>query len=527
MIQIQVTVPFGYEKTELMSAISAHIPVSASEILDLRVLKETLLTDLRPDFFCRLTVALSLAPEREAGLLKMKKRVLPYTEPTFSLPKTNAPHRPVVVGAGPAGLFAALSLSEAGLCPILIERGLPADERTRRVGQFYQSRNLDPECNIQFGEGGAGTFSDGKLKVGQMDKYKWKILSTMVDLGAPPEILYQSAAHVGTDLLTQVVMRLRAQILALGGEVHFSTKVTKLLVKDGHIRGVLAEQTDGQRIFDTDTVFLGTGHSARDVFSMLKEQGIPMTAKGFGVGVRIEHPREYIDSLVYGKGHPDTLPTASYHLVTHLENGRSVYSFCMCPGGSVVAATSEQNSIVTNGMSEHSRNGKNSNAALLVSVTPDDFGSGDALAGLAYQEKIEKRAFALAGGEYRAPAVRLGDFLDRRVTAEFGEVTPTYPLGTVFADFDEVLPSYITDSLRAAIGDFDEWLPGYRLDDALLTAPETRSTSPVRVLRTTSYVAETLGGLYPIGEGAGYSGGIVSSAADGMRAAEAYILSLS
>ena len=523
MIKTDIKVPFSYSDDDIFSALSAHIPVSREEILDRRILKRNLNISDKNDIHYDMTIGISLSAEREAGLLKMKKKVSPADSLSFEIPICRFDSRPVVVGAGPAGLFAALLLAEAGARPILLERGLAVDERTKKVESFNRFSVLDPECNIQFGEGGAGTFSDGKLKVGGLDKYKYKVLSDFVSAGAPEDILYSVGAHVGTDKLQNIVKKLRQNIISRGGEVLFSTKLKSFKIRDGQIVGCIAEHCGEQIEFDTDTIILATGHSARDVFTMLKNSGAILEPKGFGIGLRIEHPREYIDKLVYGSNPPEGIGAASYHLVTHLQNNRSVYSFCMCPGGSVVAAASEQGGIVTNGMSEYARNADNSNAAFLVSVTPDDFGSDDVLAGIELQRGIEQRAFLVAGENYHAPTTSMEAFMESKPPI-ISSVKPSYPVGTELVSPENYLPEFITDSIRAAIPDFDAWMKGFYYPDAAMTGPETRTTSPVRVLRGNECEAVGIKGLYPAGEGAGYAGGIVSSARDGLIVAEAIIL---
>ena len=525
MIRTDITAPIGYTEEDLLDRITAHLPVGRDEIKDLRIIRRTLNLSDKSDIHYKMTVALTLDPEREEGLLRMRKKVRPSEDMTFEVPECKLNTRPVVVGAGPAGLFSALVLAEAGARPILYERGLALEERDGRVKLFTTLGILDPECNVQFGEGGAGAYSDGKLKSGAPDKYKLKVLSEFVSHGAPEDIIYSTGAHVGTDRLSSVVRGIREKIISLGGEVHFSSKLVDIKVEDGRVVGGRVEISGSAVDFETDVLILATGHSARDVFELLKGLGVPLEARGFGIGVRVEHPREHIDRAVYGVSPPDGLGAASYHLVTHLPGGRSVYSFCMCPGGTVVAAAGERGSIVTNGMSEYARDGENSNAAILVSVTPKDFPSDDPLAGVELQRSIERRAFALTSGTYRAPSQRMLDFCFDRVSSATPSVTPTYPLGTVNMRTDEYLPSYVTDSLREAIDDFEAWLPGFYHPEAPMTGPETRTTSPVRTLRSELFEAIGVKGLYPIGEGAGYAGGIVSSARDGVMCAESIILS--
>ncbi|MBQ8720233.1 MAG: FAD-binding protein [Clostridia bacterium] len=524
MIRTDITVSIGYTEEELWTAVCSHLPVSIEEISEIRLLKRTLDSSDKSNFRYKLTVALSLSPEREAGLLKMRKRVSPCQSLTLPELECSLPYSPVVVGSGPAGLFAALRLAESGASPIVLERGLSVDERVRKVKTFEKFSVLDPECNIQFGEGGAGTFSDGKLKVGSLDAYKYKVLSTFVSLGAPEEILYDSGAHLGTDKLALAVKCLRERIISLGGSFIFGARLTDITVSESRVTGVEYIKDGKHEKLDTGAVILATGHSARDVFDMLYKKGAPMEAKSFGIGVRLEHKREYIDELMHGKEPPKELGAASYHLVSHLDVGRSAYSFCMCPGGCVVAATSEEGCVVTNGMSLHARDGENSNAAILVSMTPADYPSNSPLAGIELQRMIERSAYSAGGSSYFAPVQKLSDFLEGRKTTALGSVKPSYPIGYELCEADRYLPRAVSETLRLAIRDFDAWLPGYLCPDAVMTGAETRSTSPVRILRSDSCESVSISGLYPAGEGAGYSGGIVSSAVDGIHCAEKLIL---
>lgn len=520
MIKTSLKIPYNYTHETIMSALSLHIPVSREEIRELKIIKRSLNISDKTNIHYDMTVGIELSAEREAGLLKMKKKVSKAPELSLKIPTPRLPTRPVIIGAGPAGLFAALLLAEAGAKPIIYERGLSVDERAAKVNAFKTLGILDPECNVQYGEGGAGTYSDGKLKLGALDKYNYKVLSLFVEVGAPEEILFSTGAHLGTDKLPGIVKKIREKIISLGGEIHFSTRLTSLKIKDNKIVGGTVEK-DGKTLdFETNILILATGHSAHDVFRLLRDSRAVLEPRGFGIGLRIEHPREYIDDIVYGKDRPSDIGTASYHLVTHLKNGRSVYSFCMCPGGEVVTAASEQGGIVTNGMSEYNRMAANSNAAFLVSVTPDDFGSSDPLAGLELQRKIEQSAYQIAGANYKAPATTMHAFTNNEKTADFASVKPSYSIGVEKIAPEKYLPSFVTDSLRAAIYDFDDWMHGFYYPDAVLTGPETRTTSPIRVVRDEGGEALGISGLYPIGEGAGYSGGIVSSARDGLIIAE-------
>ncbi len=517
MIRVDIRVPLEYGKEDIKKAIQDSLGIALEAKTDLRLLRRTIVADDRNNIHYKLSVGLTLPANLEIRFCKKRPNVFPAPSLSVSIPKKAFASRPIVVGSGPCGLFAALILAEAGARPILLERGEPVEDRVRAVSRFFEGGALDPESNVQFGEGGAGTFSDGKLKCGGLDGIKYKVLSEFVKAGAPEDILYDTAAHIGTDRLREVIIGLRNKIHQLGGETKFKTLVKDIIFQNKKAIGVRCQSPPGEEEFYSDHIILATGHSARDVFALLDAKGIPMEARGFGIGVRIEHPRRLIDTLRYGKNPPESLGAASYHLVEHLENGRSVYSFCMCPGGSVVAATTEENSIVTNGMSNRGRDGENSNAAFLVSVTPNDFG-GTPMGGLALQTQLERAAYNVAK-DSRAPSQKISDFMEDHVTKSFGEVLPTYPRGTVFARAEDYLPPFITDSLRAAIPRFNTFMPGFFHPDALMTGVETRTTSPIRILRDQSHQALGFQGLYPAGEGAGYAGGIISSAADGIHTA--------
>ncbi len=518
MIKTHVKVKIKYTEADIRRAITERLPIALEEIRETVILRRSLnLSDTSAPHY-DMSVGISLSDEREGGLLKMKKKVSVAPDLALSLPASRLNSRPLVVGAGPAGLFVALTLAEAGAEPILIERGRSVEKRAEDVNLFFTKSELCEESNVQFGEGGAGTFSDGKLKYGAINKYKYKVLSEFVLAGAPAEITYSTSAHLGTDKLAGIVRGIREKIISLGGEVIFEAKLTDITVRDGRLVGAVYERLGERITVDTDTLILAIGHSARDTVQMLLSRGLFAEARPFGIGVRIEHKREYVDELIYKEAAGELGVGASYHLVTHLPSGRSVYSFCMCPGGSVVAAASERGGIVTNGMSEYSRAGDNSNAALLVSLSPSDFGSESVLAGFELQRKIERAAYSAFGG-YVAPAQRLSDFMEGKRSHSL-ITRPTYPIGTSPASHDDYMPSVITDSLRAGLLDFEAWLPGYAHPDATLTGAETRSTSPIRFTRSESMEALGYSGIYPVGEGAGYSGGIVSSAADGVLCAE-------
>ena len=432
------------------------------------------------------------------------------------------PHRPVVVGFGPAGIFAALLLAQMGFRPIVLERGKAVRERTKDTWKLWRGHQLNPESNVQFGEGGAGTFSDGKL-YSQVKDPRFlgrKVLEEFVKAGAPEEILYVAHPHIGTFRLVSMVERMRAEIIALGGEIRFESRVTGIQIEHGAVQGVTL--VNGEAIM-AHQVVLALGHSARDTFAMLHAAGVFMEAKPFAIGFRIEHPQTLIDQARLGPnaGNP-LLGAADYKLVHHAANGRAVYSFCMCPGGQVVAATSEPNCVVTNGMSQYSRAERNANAGIVVNVSPEDFGgTNDPLAGIAFQRRLEAHAFELGGNNYEAPGQLVGDFLAGHPSTQLGRVTPSYQPGVHLTDLSTALPDFAIAAIREAIPAFDRQIRGFAMPDAVLTGVETRTSSPLRITRGDDLQSVNIKGLYPAGEGAGYAGGILSAGIDGIRVAEA------
>lgn len=524
MIRIRdIVLPLAHDENTLLYHAARELHVRSSNISSLEIFRRSLDARKKPELKWVYTVDVTLRSGERQVLHRNKNRKITKETPSYyQVPKGSCSQRPVVVGFGPAGMFAALVLSLAGVCPIVLERGEAAPQRKEKVEHFWATGELDPHSNVQFGEGGAGTFSDGKLNTGtKNERHRW-ILKQLVRAGAQEDILYDAKPHVGTDVLFQVVQNIRQRILSLGGEIRFGARLTELKEENGKLAAAVYEQDGQTHTLPCDKLILAIGHSARDTFRELKKQGIPLEPKPFSMGVRIEHKQESIDLAQYGRPGAGELPAADYKLSCHLPDGSSAYTFCMCPGGYVVAAASQEGAVVTNGMSYSDREGENANAALLVTLKPEDFPYEGSLGGMLWQEELEKKAFLLGGGNYRAPAQLVGDFLDGRSSENIGLVTPTYRPGIRLCDLHELFPEKITGTLKQAIKALEGNLRGFSHPEALLTAPETRSSSPVRILRDESFQS-SLRGLYPCGEGAGYAGGIMSAAADGMLCAEAVL----
>lgn len=521
MIRIgNIKVPLDFNFAQLDEFCVKRFKISPERLRSVKLAKKSI--DARKKSDVHFNISLDIEAKGEQQLQRSLKNAVfieKFRYKTESVPV--ASKRPVIVGFGPAGMFAALVLAMAGARPIVLERGGDVDSRIRAVEEFRATGRLDTECNIQFGEGGAGTFSDGKLTTGIKDKRIGWILERLAEFGAPDEILYLAKPHIGTDKLRDVVKRLRERVVSLGGEVRFGARFCGYTVRNGCISSVLYEQEGKQYAIETEDTILASGHSARDVFELLYRNNISLSQKNFAVGVRIEHRRIDIDKAMYGDfaGHP-ALKAADYKLAVHLPNGRTLYTFCMCPGGEVVAASSEEKRLAVNGMSCFARDAENSNSALLVNVDTGDYGSEHPLAGMYFQRDLEEKAFIAGGSDYRAPVITVGEFLNIPCS---GSVSPSYRPGVKKADPVEYLPDFVCESLKVGIPEMGRKIKGFDDAGAVLTGIESRSSSPVRINRGDDMQSLSLKGLYPCGEGAGYAGGIVSAAADGMKCAEAVI----
>lgn len=527
MIRIRdITLAFDHKPKALVGRLAESLNIDPSQILNFTVIRKSIDARHKNDIVAVYTVDVEVENQDRLSSVFSERIILcPPGHTDYQMPKDRKARcsQPVVVGTGPCGLFAGLLLAQLGYKPILIDRGKAVGERIKDVNNFWRKGILNGESNVQFGQGGAGTFSDGKLTTQIKDRLNrsGKILRELVRAGAPEEILYQAKPHIGSDNLITVVKKICEKIIALGGQVCFETKLTGINIKDSKIIGAAINDCE---TIDTDTIVLALGHSARDTFKMLAGLNIPIEAKPFSIGVRIEHHQSLINTAQYGKfaGHP-LLGSAEYKLVQHCENGRSAYTFCMCPGGEVIASSSQPGEVVTNGMSFYRRNLSNANSALLVGVTPKDFQSCDPLAGIDFQRKWEQKAYQLGGENYFAPVQLVGDFLINRPSASTGQVKPSYSPGTKLSDLSGCLPDFVIETLRLAIPKLDNKLKGFADHDAVMTAVESRSSSPIRILRGQTLQSPAVEGLYPAGEGAGYAGGIISSAIDGLKIAEAII----
>ena len=527
----EIKLPIAHPEGEIRTAILARLNIADAELIRYEVFKRGV--DARKKNHILFAYTLDVALRDEAAVLARfgkdpHVKITPDTSYHFvSQAPEHLAERPVVIGMGPAGLFAGLLLAQMGFKPLILERGKAVRERTKDTWGLWRQGKLDPESNVQFGEGGAGTFSDGKLysQIKDSRHLGRKVLTEFVQAGAPEEIMYESHPHIGTFRLVGMVEKMRENIIALGGEIRFQSRVDDVEIEGGQVRAVVLN--GGERIA-TNHLVLAIGHSARDTFEMLHKRGVYLEAKPFSVGFRIEHPQSLIDRARYGSnaGNP-LLGAADYKLVHHAANGRAVYSFCMCPGGTVVAATSEPGRVVTNGMSQYSRNERNANSGIVVNISPEEDYPGDPLAGVEFQRRWESRAFELGGGTYQAPGQLVGDFLAGRPSSNFGEVQPSYTPGVHLTDLSTALPDYAIEAIREALPAFAKQIPGFDMKDAVLTGVETRTSSPVRIRRDDENLQSlNTRGLYPTGEGAGYAGGILSAAVDGIKVAEAVALSM-
>ena len=522
MIRIsQLKLPAGHSKTELYHKAAKALHIKSEQIASLQIRRQSIDARKKPDIFLIYVVDVTLNGISEQSCVSRSKNkdVSIVTERPYRFPKPGTKalrRRPVIIGSGPAGLFCCYMLAQNGYRPILLERGKDVEARKKDVEAFWNGGPLNPESNVSFGEGGAGTFSDGKLNtlIKDKDGRGRHVLSIFVENGAQPEILYEAKPHIGTDVLSDVVKQMRNKIIQLGGEVRFESRVETFRTENGALTGVIL--SDGS-VIDTETAVLAIGHSARDTFFKLYEDGLHMEAKAFAVGIRMEHPQEMIDLAQYGQKRGNHLPAADYKLTAQLESGRSGYTFCMCPGGYVVNASSEKEMLAVNGMSYHDRSGENANSAVIITVRPEDFPGEDVLAGVEFQRNLEHRAYEAAGG--KIPVQQFADFCKNETSTAFGEVKPQMRGLYELANVRNIFPEFISHDLEETIHKFDRKIPGYARKDAIVSGVESRTSSPVRILRDQSLQSE-IRGLYPCGEGAGYAGGITSAAMDGIKVAE-------
>ena len=519
----EIKLSLDSEFSDIENAVAKTLKINKNRILKTEIFKRSI--DCRKDSVHFVyTADVTVDGDEDKILTNINNsKVIKCEKYSYKIPQSNRKSTlpPVIAGFGPAGMFAGLILARSGHKPIIIERGRDVDSRTNDVNNFWTNRILDEKSNIQYGEGGAGTFSDGKLTTGIKDSRCRFVFEEFVSHGAPEDILVNAKPHIGTDKLKTTVKAIREEIISLGGQVLFETQLTNIIVANNFIHGITVTDKNGKETdIETDALILSIGHSARDTIEMLYNKGITMMQKPFSIGARIEHPQEFINSAQFGeyKGHPK-LPAADYKLACHPPHGRGAYTFCMCPGGTVVCASSQKGGVVTNGMSEYARDKENANSAILVGVNPEDFPSEHVLAGFQLQKEIEEKAFNMGGGDYTAPATLVGDFLKGQKSTKLGAVKPSFPTGVTMSDIGTLLPQKVVDNMRHALTEWDKKIKGFAMDEAVLTAPETRSSSPVRIIRDEFYQTNVRG-LYPCGEGAGYAGGIVSAAVDGVKCAE-------